>query len=67
MSTATLPEILHLVSDLPPDDRQALYDYPGELLPHAEKPVVQVAGTLGTAIPGDAGDLTAKERAALRR
>ena len=67
MSTVTLPDILHLVADLPPDDQQALYDYLGELLPHPEKPVVQVAGTLGTAIPEEAGDLIAEELAALRR
>jgi hypothetical protein len=67
MSTVTLPEILHFVSDLPPDDQQALYDDPGELRPHPKKPVVQVAGTLGTAIPEEAGDLIAEELATLRR
>lgn len=68
MPTVTLPEILHLVADLPPDDQQALYDYLGELLPHPEKPVVQVAGTLGSAIPEEeAGDLIASELSALRR
>jgi hypothetical protein len=67
MPTLTLPDTLHLVIALPPDDQQVLYEYLGELLPHPEKPLVQVAGTLGSAIPTEAGDLIAEDLAALRR
>jgi hypothetical protein len=67
MSTVTLPQVINIVAELPPDDQQALYDYLSDILPLQGKPIVQVAGTFGSPIPPEAGDLIAEELALLRR
>lgn len=66
-TTITLPQIIRIVAELEPDDKQALYDYLHDTLPANGRKIVQVGGTIGTSIPEAEGDPIADLIAEVRR